>query len=98
MTYKVMVIDGYNLTDMGDNRDRFKRILKLLEFNSIYGNSLHSIFLQFPNSTKNSRQSVSCWRIYEHSIILKTQSFPCIRSRFSSKYQTTDIKMLTVTK
>ena len=47
-----MVIGGYNLRDMGDYRDRFKRILKLLEINSIYGNSLHSIFLKFPNSTK----------------------------------------------
>ena len=66
MTYKVMVNGGYNLTDMGDYRDRFKRILKLFELNSIYGNSLHSIFLKFPKSTKNSRQSVSCWTIYEH--------------------------------
>ena len=66
MTYKVNVIGGYKLRDMGDYRDGFKRILKLLEINSIYGNSLHSIFLKFPNSTKNSRQSVSCWTIYEH--------------------------------
>ena len=36
MTYKVMVNGGYNLTDMGDYRDRFKRILNLLELNSIY--------------------------------------------------------------
>ena len=33
-----------------------------------------------------------------HSIILKTQRFPCIRSRFGSKGQTTDIKMPTLTK
>ena len=36
MTYKINVIGGYKLRDMGDYRDGFKRILKLLEINSIY--------------------------------------------------------------
>ena len=74
-----MVIGGYNLRDMGDYRDRFKRILKLLEINSIYGNSLHSIFLKFPNSTKNSGSRSHVGRY------MNTEQFEAIKRKLFSK-------------